>query len=65
MVDVKYLKKIRPYVVIGCFVVGMILAIPQRAAVRAENVLRKLGETPFRIGSVVPLKRGRPRVEYR
>lgn len=25
VVDVKYLKKIRPYVIIGCFVVGMVL----------------------------------------
>uniref|UniRef100_UPI0015805CCB twin-arginine translocase subunit TatC n=1 Tax=Pseudomonas juntendi TaxID=2666183 RepID=UPI0015805CCB len=28
VVDVKYLKKIRPYVIIGCFVVGMILTPP-------------------------------------
>lgn len=28
IVDVKYMKKIRPYVVIGCFVVGMILTPP-------------------------------------
>jgi len=28
IVDVKYLKKIRPYVIIGCFVVGMILTPP-------------------------------------
>ncbi|WP_297845062.1 twin-arginine translocase subunit TatC [Pseudomonas sp.] len=28
IVDVKYLKKMRPYVVIGCFVVGMILTPP-------------------------------------
>jgi sec-independent protein translocase protein TatC len=28
VVDVKYLKKIRPYVLIGCFVVGMILTPP-------------------------------------
>jgi phosphoribosylformylglycinamidine cyclo-ligase len=45
--------------------VGMILAVPARGAVKAEAVLGKLGETPFRIGSVVALKRGRPRVEYR
>jgi phosphoribosylformylglycinamidine cyclo-ligase len=45
--------------------VGMILAVPQRGASKAETALRKLGETPFRIGSVVELKRGRPRVEYR
>jgi phosphoribosylformylglycinamidine cyclo-ligase len=45
--------------------VGMILAVGARSAARAEAVLRKLGERPFRIGSVVTLKRGRPRVEYR
>ena len=28
VVDVAYLKKIRPYVIIGCFVVGMILTTP-------------------------------------
>jgi sec-independent protein translocase protein TatC len=28
VVDVQYLKKIRPYVIIGCFVVGMILTPP-------------------------------------
>ncbi|WP_079230001.1 twin-arginine translocase subunit TatC [Pseudomonas putida] len=28
VVDVKYLKKVRPYVIIGCFVVGMILTPP-------------------------------------
>jgi sec-independent protein translocase protein TatC len=28
IVDVKYLKKMRPYVIIGCFVVGMILTPP-------------------------------------
>jgi phosphoribosylformylglycinamidine cyclo-ligase len=44
--------------------VGMILAVPARTAVKAEAVLSKLGETPFRMGSVVPGKRGRPRVEY-
>ncbi len=45
--------------------VGMILAVPARGAARAEKVLDKLGEPVFRIGSVVPLKRGKPRVEYR
>jgi phosphoribosylformylglycinamidine cyclo-ligase len=44
--------------------VGMILAVPARAAAKAEAVLGKLGETPFRIGSVMTPKRGRPRVEY-
>ena len=28
IVDVQYLRKIRPYVIIGCFVVGMILTPP-------------------------------------
>jgi phosphoribosylformylglycinamidine cyclo-ligase len=45
--------------------VGMVLAVPQRGASRAESVLHKLGESPWRIGSVVTPKRGRPRVEYR
>lgn len=45
--------------------VGMILAVPARAVARAEAVLRRLGETPFRIGSAIAHKRGRPRVEYR
>ncbi len=45
--------------------VGMILAVPARAAARAEAVLSKLGEPSFRIGSIAPARRGRPRVEYR
>jgi phosphoribosylformylglycinamidine cyclo-ligase len=45
--------------------VGMIFAVPGRSAGRAETVLRKLGETPWRIGEVVARKRGRPRLEYR
>jgi phosphoribosylformylglycinamidine cyclo-ligase len=45
--------------------VGMILAVPARRASKAEAVLEKLGESPFRIGEVTALKRGRPRVEYR
>ena len=44
---------------------GMVLAVPARAATRAEAVLSRLGETPFRIGTVTAQKRGRPRVEYR
>jgi len=44
---------------------GMIFAVPARAAARAEAVLGKLGEHPFRIGVVVAHKRGQPRVEYR
>ncbi len=45
--------------------VGMIFAVPARGAAKAEALLRRQGETPFRIGSVVAQKRGRPRVEYR
>jgi phosphoribosylformylglycinamidine cyclo-ligase len=45
--------------------VGMILAVPARAATRAEALLSRQGETPFRIGSVIAHRRGRPRVEYR
>jgi phosphoribosylformylglycinamidine cyclo-ligase len=45
--------------------VGMILAVPARRAARAETVLAKLGESPFRAGEVVAHKRGYPRLEYR
>ena len=45
--------------------VGMIFAVPVRATGRAEAVLEKLGESPFRIGEVIEQKRGRGRVEYR
>jgi phosphoribosylformylglycinamidine cyclo-ligase len=49
--------------------VGMILTVPARGGARAEAALAKLGESPFRIGSVVERKRGLksegPRVEYR
>jgi phosphoribosylformylglycinamidine cyclo-ligase len=45
--------------------VGMILAVPARGVARAEAVMSRLGESPFRIGEVVARKRGRPRVEYR
>ncbi len=44
---------------------GMIFAVPARGAAKAEALLRRQGESPFRIGSVVAQKRGRPRVEYR
>jgi phosphoribosylformylglycinamidine cyclo-ligase len=44
--------------------VGMILAVPARTAVRAESILAKAGESPFRIGAVVPHKRRHPRVIY-
>jgi len=45
--------------------VGMILAVPARAAARAGTILAKAGEPAFRIGEVTEHKRGRPRVEYR
>jgi len=45
--------------------VGMVFAVPARGAARAEAVLAKLGESPFRIGGVAPHKPRRPRVEYR
>ncbi|HUB33828.1 MAG TPA: phosphoribosylformylglycinamidine cyclo-ligase [Bryobacteraceae bacterium] len=45
--------------------VGMIFAVPARAAGRAESLLASLGEKPFRIGEVIAQKRGRPRLEYR
>ena len=45
--------------------VGMIFTVPARGASRAEAALRRIGETPFRIGSVALAKRGSPRVEYR
>src|SRR4051812_16525342 len=37
--------------------VGVILAVGARSAVKAEQVLRKAGERPWRIGSVVAAKR--------
>jgi len=45
--------------------VGMIFAVPRRAAARAEIALAALGESPIRIGEVIEHKRGRSRVEYR
>jgi phosphoribosylformylglycinamidine cyclo-ligase len=45
--------------------VGMILTVPKSAAAKAESVLGRLGESPFRIGAVISHRRGRPRVEYR
>ena len=45
--------------------VGMILAVPARGVAKAEAVLRRLGESPFRIGAVVEHRPRRPRLEYR
>lgn len=44
---------------------GMVLAVPARSAGRAEALLRRLGEAPFRIGEVIAHRRRHPRVEYR
>ncbi len=45
--------------------VGIVLTVGARMAARAEDLLARMGESPFRIGSVIEHKRGRPRVEYR
>ncbi len=45
--------------------VGMIFAVPARGATRAEKLLSRMGESPFRIGAVIARKRGRPGVGYR
>ena len=45
--------------------VGIIMAVPARTSAKAERVLRRVGESPFRVGEVVEQRRGRPRVEYR
>ena len=45
--------------------IGMILAISEKDTVRAERVLKKMGEPYHTIGRVVKARRGGPRVEYR
>jgi phosphoribosylformylglycinamidine cyclo-ligase len=45
--------------------VGMIFAVPDRRTSEAERILRRIGETPFRIGEVIERKRGRHGVQYR
>jgi phosphoribosylformylglycinamidine cyclo-ligase len=45
--------------------IGMILAVSQKSAARAQKILGRLREPFFTIGTVVAHKRGRPRVEYR
>jgi phosphoribosylformylglycinamidine cyclo-ligase len=44
---------------------GMIFAVPARGAARAQALLHRFGEQPWKIGEVIAQKRGRPRVEYR
>ena len=45
--------------------IGMALVISQKGCAKARRVLRKMKEPYFEIGSVVTLKKGRERVEYR
>jgi phosphoribosylformylglycinamidine cyclo-ligase len=45
--------------------IGMIVAVAEKHAGKAEKALRKAGETPYRIGSVVRSPRGGSRVMYR
>jgi len=45
--------------------VGIVLAVPARAAAKAERALQRVGESPIRLGETIEHRRGRPRVEYR
>lgn len=45
--------------------VGLIVAVPSNRAGRAEQVLRRLKERSYMLGSVVGSKSVKPRVEYR
>lgn len=45
--------------------IGMILAIGEKDIIKAERLLKKMGETFYRIGHVIRARRGGPRVEYR
>lgn len=45
--------------------IGMILAVGEKDAVRAERILRKMNEPYHTVGRVIKLRRGGPRVEYR
>ncbi|MFF7707536.1 twin-arginine translocase subunit TatC [Pseudomonas sp. NPDC007930] len=73
VVDVKYLKKARPYVIIGCFVVGMILTPPDifsqtllavpmwmlfEVGVLCSGLIRKRGDAP----DEAPSEDGKPPV---
>ncbi|WP_462379864.1 twin-arginine translocase subunit TatC [Pseudomonas sp. Marseille-QA0892] len=61
VVDVAYLRKIRPYVIVGCFVVGMILTPPD---IFSQTLLAVpmwlLFEVGILAGSVVRKRRGEP-----
>jgi phosphoribosylformylglycinamidine cyclo-ligase len=45
--------------------VGLVVAVPARGVAKAETILNRAGESPFRIGSVTAARPRRPRVEYR
>lgn len=45
--------------------IGMILAVGRRDVAKVAGALKRIREPHYLIGSVVELKRGRPRVEYR
>ena len=45
--------------------IGMICVVGEKEMARVERALKRLGEKWYRIGSVVEMTRGRPRVEYR
>ncbi|MDD1510166.1 twin-arginine translocase subunit TatC [Pseudomonas sp. CNPSo 3701] len=66
IVDVEYLRKIRPYVIIGCFVVGMILTPPD---IFSQTLLAVpmwlLFELGILAGSLVRTRRGQPDEEDR
>ncbi|SDI72527.1 sec-independent protein translocase protein TatC [Pseudomonas flavescens] len=61
VVDVQYLRKIRPYVIIGCFVVGMILTPPD---IFSQTLLAVpmwlLFELGIIAGSLIRTRRGEP-----
>ena len=44
--------------------IGMILAVGEKDAIRAERILKKMGEPCYVVGRAVKLRRGGPRVEY-
>jgi phosphoribosylformylglycinamidine cyclo-ligase len=45
--------------------IGMILAVGEKDAVAADRLLKRMGETPYRVVKVIKVRRGGPRVEYR
>ena len=44
--------------------IGMILAVGENDTIRAERILKKMGEPCYAVGRVVKARRGGPRVEY-